>query len=294
MTATHAAAPPVPLDLRRQDATSQLDRVEAALGVVLNREAMVVKRRSIGLPTTRGTWVRVEARPYARIRAEQQSWDGTEAAALMDGVSKPSWLAAASWNDTDQQLMWRADETSLVAAPPVRSAGLITEVPQLENSWWTTLASSLEALASHATTRIATPDTLPITQARITKSIESVFPGRIDSRISTWTTAHADLNWANLTAPTCVILDWEDWGRAPRGLDAANLWFNSLSLPDLADMVAGHLEADLTSRDGALCALFLCCQHIEHDPDVNDGLTPAARHAAENLLVALEAFGTDQ
>lgn len=288
MTTTAGAARPVPPDLRRRDNTRETARVEAALGVSLDHSSAITKRRSIGMPSSRGTWVRIEARPYDRIQNEQQSWNGTEAAALLDGVAKPHWLAATSWSDPEHRLMWRADETTLITAPPVRPTGPLTQAPDLDADWWATLALSLAALAEHVTTRIATPDTLPITQRRISETINAVHPGGIETQVNMWTTAHGDLNWANLTgAPTCIILDWEDWGTAPRGLDTANLWFNSLSVPELADQVAVHLREDLESAEGRVCALFLCCQHLRHDPAGEDKLTSAVRKAADELLGAI-------
>ena len=116
-------------------------------------------------------------------------------------------------------------------------------------------------------------------------SIETVFPGRVDTQVLTWTTAHADLNWANLTAPTCMVLDWEDWG-APRRLDAATLWFSSLILPGLADRIATTLRADLESREGMLSALLVHCQLIASDPVGTGRFGAAARNAARDVLEA--------
>ncbi len=44
----------------------------------------------------------------------------------------------------------------------------------------------------------------------------------------TFSTAHGDLHWANLTGPTLTLVDWEGWGSAPVGYDAANLCLRSL------------------------------------------------------------------
>ncbi|MGW1503353.1 hypothetical protein ACWCQW_33215 [Streptomyces mirabilis] len=49
--------------------------------------------------------------------------------------------------------------------------------------------------------------------------------------VSCWTTAHADVHGANLTEPL-RLLDWEGWGRAPEGFDAATLYAYSLRQPD--------------------------------------------------------------
>ena len=105
-------------------------------------------------------------------------------------------------------------------------AGPLRVAPELTDGWWATLDGSLTALAEHATTRVATPDTVAITQEHLTGALTTAFPelSVADATVEEWCTAHADLNWANLTAPHCWLLDWEDWGRAPRGLDADELW----------------------------------------------------------------------
>ena len=50
----------------------------------------------------------------------------------------------------------------------------------------------------------------------------------------TWTTAHNDLHWGNVTGPELCILDWESWGRAPAGYDASTLLCTSLRHPPTA------------------------------------------------------------
>lgn len=82
---------------------------------------------------------------------------------------------------------------------------------------------SLGALAAHSTIRVATPHTVPVCQQRVTATIERVFASRVETTVTEWAVAHADLAWANVTAPECWLLDWEDWGMAPRGWDTATL-----------------------------------------------------------------------
>ena len=280
-----SAARPAPaqhvLDLRRTSVEDVLDRVEGALHTTLQREGTVRKRRSIGARTDRGTWVRIEARRHEKIDGE--GWNGTECAALLEGIAKPDWYAAVSWRDAERALMWRADETSLVTAAPVKPGGVLTIEPTLSEDWWASLDASLTALSAVSTTRVSTPDTEPMTQHRLTETIERVFPRRTDTQVDEWTTAHADLNWANLTAPQCFLLDWEDWGRAPRGLDAANLWVNSLAVPALARRVREQRSADLASRSGRLAALFYCAQ-IVVAADESDPLFAPAQREANSLL----------
>jgi hypothetical protein len=179
--------------------------------------------------------------------------------------------------------VWRADETDYIADHPIGTARNAAKLP---DSWWAELDASLDALARHDATRLATPDCEPITQQRITSMIEKVFPGRIDSTIEEWTTAHADLNWANLTGPTFTILDFEDWGRAPRGLDAATLWRSSLTVSDVAERVLRHRLLDLECRTGRIMMLYYCAEIISW-ADVSEPLFVPSKAEAEKLLDGL-------
>lgn len=44
--------------------------------------------------------------------------------------------------------MWRADETDLVTAAPIKPGGILATDPRLPAAWWSTLESSLDALAA--------------------------------------------------------------------------------------------------------------------------------------------------
>jgi hypothetical protein len=197
----------VPPDLRVDQFLDVVSRVQAAFEVRLDVASVVRKRRSIGFRTTKDTWVRIEVRALDRI--DGQGWNGVECAEVLAGVSKPAWLQGVAWIDHDEGLAWRADETELVADPPVKPGGVLTTRPELSDAWWETLNRSLDALASQSTSRQATPGMRPLTQERVTSTIEAVFRN-IDTTIDEWTTAHGDFAWANVTAPNCSILDWED------------------------------------------------------------------------------------
>jgi hypothetical protein len=213
------------------------------------------KRRTIGFRSDRDTWVRIEARPVDKITG--QGWNGIECSALLDGVARPEWFQSVSWRDGDWG--WRADETELITASPIHATGILTVEPDLSERWWATLTSSLSALARHTTTRVATPGMQPITQQRVISTIHAVFPG-IDTTVGEWCTAHGDLAWVNLTGPVCVLLDWEDWGTAPRGWDAAMLWLYSLPVPALADRVYAELRTELDTPSGLLSQLAHCAE----------------------------------
>jgi hypothetical protein len=275
----------LPPDLRVQLPTDVLDRVEHDLGARLDRDALVRKRRSVGTTTDRATWVRIEIR--TTDRAHGQGFDGLQAAGALTGIAKPAWHASCAWDDPAHGWMWRADEIDLVTARPIKPGGTLAAAPDLSDTWWSTLNASLDAISAAETDRIATLHCVPMTQARLTDAVVTVFGNLIDTTVTEWAAAHADLSWANLTAPECWLLDWEDWGLAPRGLDAAMLWSNSLAVPQLATRIQQERRADLESTTGLLVQLFFCAEVLAVPPEHAGPLTEPARREADRLLVSL-------
>ncbi|WP_329066433.1 hypothetical protein [Streptomyces sp. NBC_01429] len=273
------------VDLRKEPVEAVLNRVERSLEVRLDRKPLVRKRRSLGARTNRGTWVRIERRGLDRIGV--QGGDGTASAEALLGIAKPAWLAGVAWRDESEPVVWRADETDLLPGATVGNA-VVTEAPQLSEWWWAAMNASLDALAAQHTNRIATPDTETLTPELVTGTIHRVFPG-IDTTVGEWRPAHADFNWANVTAPVFCVFDWEDWGMAPRGLDAANLWGASLAVPALAGRVRGERHDDLESRDGKLMTLFIAAKILGPHADPDDPRPGAARQTAERVARELQA-----
>ena len=268
-------------DLRKHPHDDVVTRVQAALQTGFDITSRVLKRRSVGFRTERDTWVRIEIRDLAR--SDGQGW-GVEAASVLQDVAMPAWHQGISWLDHGRVVVWRADETDLIVDRPVKPGGVLTIEPELSESWWTTFNDSLTALSSHTTVRTATPHLQPITQARFSSTIKKVFPA-VDTTITEWTAAHADLAWANLTAPNCHLLDWEDWGMAPRGWDASTLWSASLAVPTLANRVLKERQVDLDNRTGELVQLYHCAELLGAPAGYVEAalLEPAQRHGAELL-----------
>ncbi|MFE3138974.1 hypothetical protein [Streptomyces scopuliridis] len=272
------------VDLRVQPVDEVLDHVERSLQVRLLPDTVVRKRRSVGARTIRDTWVRIERRSLDKI--PYQGWNGTESAARLEGVAQPEWHGCVVWRSTDEPTMWRADETGLLPGAPVGSA-ILSEAPDLADDWWETLNASLDALAAQGTGRIATPDTVTLTQALVTDSIRSVFSGNFDTTVERWVPAHADMNWANMTAPTFSLFDWKDWGNAPLGLDSSSLWASSLAVPALADRVRRERRSDFESRDGKLMTLFVCSKILGPYAHPEDPRLEPARHMTEQVIKEL-------
>ncbi|MGH3673741.1 MAG: hypothetical protein ACRDSH_24440, partial [Pseudonocardiaceae bacterium] len=206
---------------------------------------------SAGHRTDRGTWVRVDSRSLSRIQS--QSWVGAEAASVIPDVPKPAWFQSATWTDADRGRVWRTEEMELITEPVVAEHGtmLIAE-PNLPRHWWTELRSALSTLAEYRTFRVSGRQEL------ITRRVNQIFPDAVDTTITEWTTSHGDLHWANLTAPTLYLLDWGDWGLAPRGNDAACLGASALTIPEIAARVHTEFHDDLDSRAGKIARLWVC------------------------------------
>ncbi|MDB1086454.1 hypothetical protein PJ985_02575 [Streptomyces sp. ACA25] len=268
-----------PVDLRVEPVDGILDETERALQTRLDRETLLRKRRSLGVRTDRGSWVRIERRPFDRVGG--QGWNGTECAALLEGVTMPRWHRGVAWRDPDAAVMWRVDETDLLPGAPVGGSVLAAD-PQLPDEWWRALNASLDALAAQRTTRVATPDTVMIAENGVAAAVRRFLPEGLDTALGRWRPAHADLNWANVTGPEFCLFDWEDWGMAPRGLDAASLWGNSLAVPALAERVRRERRHELESRDGKLMTLFVCAKILAPDAHPEDPrLAPARAMAAQ-------------
>ena len=268
-------------DVRRQDQQVLCGMAEQALNVALDRGRVVVKRRSLGAPSQRGTWVRLSVCTAASAARR----GGLEATvAFPEVVAAPRWLQGRAWREGE--LLWRVEETEQVTTPVIQSGGVLTSDPDLSSGWWQRLHASLQELATVDIARVATPHTHPVSQRRITEMLAPSAP-EVDATVTEWTVAHADLSWVNLTAPECWILDWEDAGQAPRGWDAATLWAASLAVPSLAGQVQQIFAADLDSRTGMVCQLFQVAELLQAGPDYAGDLFAPAQAARERLISEL-------
>jgi hypothetical protein len=186
-----------------------------------------------------------------------------------------------TWVDPDREQVWRADELEFIVSPSVQAAGGLEAASSLPDTWWQGLRDSLAALGEHETERIG------MSQAHLTKRITQVFPD-VDTTVDEWRTAHTDLQWSNVTLDG-HILDWEDWGLAPRGHDAATLWQASLPEPALADRVEREFATDLHTRSGRLALLLRCANaiRIAKSRGTSTPLLEPAKAAAEKLLSEL-------
>ena len=274
-------------DLSTVEIGDVLRRVEQRLGRCVFRDGAHYSRvnGTVGLRTEAATWVRLGWRRPTHL--DLPSWSGTEeAAALVHGVPKPEWFAAATWFDSGRGVVWKAEETSLAPAGAVSGTAEITRDPELPERWWSDLGGALAALAAHDTDRVA------LGREHLTRRVHEVYGTGVDTRVpdDEWACAHGDLGYANLTGPELVLLDWESWGMAPVGWDAACLWSASLAIPEVADRVVEEFRDHLATRSGILCRLLLCANVARASKRAGNDLPLAELMAttADTLLAELD------
>jgi hypothetical protein len=178
-------------------------------------------------------------------------------------------------------LVWRADELDLITQPPVIPAGTLTIDPGLSDGWWGELVRALDAVV---TTTVALPGR-SVDQQRFSDRITALFGAEVDTTVTEWGALHGDMGFANLTAPQLYLLDWEEFGDGPVGLDHARLWADSLAAPDVARRCAIEFAPYLDSRQGLLCRAYSLVPLLKL-PD-GEPLRAPAEHAAHEVAEAL-------
>lgn len=219
-------------------------------------------------------WLRLASATYDW--ADQPDWTGNAAAdgpAFAD-VPKPRILKTLDW--TDGHRIARADLMTYVAEPAV-TRGLVLDHPvTLPDAWWQDLRTGLTPLRDITDTDRVTIDNQTLHPGLLTLFGVTVDLGRID-----WSVAHGDLHFGNLTAPDLTILDWEHWGWAPAGYDAAVLACSAILHADVARRVHTEFADQLNTYTGAVAQLAAAAKYLNLADlgDHSEAATPIRRHA---------------
>ncbi|MFF5623852.1 hypothetical protein ACFY5A_00715 [Microbacterium sp. NPDC012755] len=230
---------------------SALERELGALGAEASGVPVFGWRdRSLGAAVSRGgdaLWLRLV---WSRTEWARGSWwTGNQDAGAISGVRKPRVLEVRE--QTDGPLTVRAELMTLVPGHPAQSTPELRAAPSLDEAWWNALAGGLDALSVAPTARRAVdPD-------GIRRRIAVFFGLDVDTDVGDWRAAHGDLHWNNLHAEPFAMVDWEAWGLAPRGYDAAFLLCHSLAEPDIVAQITRRFADDLDSDDGVVSQLYV-------------------------------------
>ncbi|MGH8904557.1 MAG: aminoglycoside phosphotransferase [Egibacteraceae bacterium] len=232
----------------------RLTRAADLVRVILDSEPVYGWRdRTVGARarTENGlAWLRVLT--AAPERAHGKIWDGTATAEAVQGVAKPTLTRAVEWDEDNVRI--RADLTTFIADQPCSPTPELRQPLDLPGRWWRSLRASLDAVAATPTDRVT------VRQDLVARRVTTLVGYRVDPTVRSWATAHGDLHWANLTQPTCCLLDWEGWGLAPVGFDAAMLYGYTLLQPELAEHVYDVFRDILDTPEGVLAQLFVIAE----------------------------------
>lgn len=172
----------------------------------------------------------------------------------ISGVPKPHVKEWTQWDDSGRRL--RGEVSTFVPAAPLSAGMVLTYEAALSEPWMRTLRAALDALAAHP---------LPphgVDPDDVNHGLAAYFGLTVDFATVEWTTAHSDLHWGNLTGPELFILDWETWGRAPAGYDAATLYCASLLQPTTARRIHRTFADVLETHSGRVATLAVAVRFL--------------------------------
>lgn len=252
-----------------------LARAAGALGVtIVGRPLFGWLDRSISAAVREGDterWLRVVSEDRKWIHLD--FWTGNQDANAITGVPKPVVVGSVEWDDHRRQ---RAELMTRLPGEPCSSTDVLRDDTPPPRSWWSQLRQALGALSRTSTSRVN------VDQDKVTQRVHAAIGEHVDLTVEHWQTVHGDLHWANLFQPRLGIADWEHWGRAPAGIDAATLYCYSLLAPATARVVHEVFADTLDSPSGRTAQLYVIARLLhrvrlgEH-PDLAEPLTDRAR-----------------
>jgi hypothetical protein len=210
----------------------------------------------VGVRTGGGDgWLRIAS--AAADWASEPDWTGN---ATADGpafarIPKPRILRSLEW--VDGHRIARADLMTYVAAPVVAD-GLVLEHPiALADAWWRDLRTGIAPLRD-----VTRTDRVTVNDHTLRHGLPTLFGVTVDLDRLEWSVAHGDLHFGNLTAPDLCILDWEHWGWAPAGYDAAVLACSAVLQPAVTARVRTTFADQLGGYTGAVAQLAAAAKYL--------------------------------
>lgn len=231
---------------RMQAAHAYARRIFRADLVAGGTEAWGWQGRSLGMPVTTSeglAWLRIGSGPTDQII--ETFWNGAVDAEwqLPSAIPRPRLLRWHEWSDRG----WahRGELYEHADSDPVAPHATISVAPKLPATWWSAVRTSLGGITTVKTTRLTVePGFLAWAMPHYLGASFGDYSGL------PWTTAHGDFHFANLCAPRLHVLDWEGWGLAPPGYDAAMLHSYSLLVPETAAQIHQELSHLLNGPHG--------------------------------------------
>jgi hypothetical protein len=228
--------------------------------------------RSISAPVTATDgerWLRVVSQEPEWATGDH--WTGARDANTINGTRKPVVLDVYEWSEGRHQ---RAEVMTRMPGQPCSLTDVLRAQVDLSPAWWADLRDAIENLAATPTKRINAD------QDKVTARIHERFGDTVDTTVTEWATAHGDLHWSNLFGPGFGLVDWEFWGTAPGGTDAATLHSYSLLIPTVAQQVHDLFADTLDTPTGRTAQLYVAARLLRRidDGDYLDLAEPLNHH----------------
>lgn len=208
-------------------------------------------------------WLRIACAPTGQI--SPTFWDGSLEAekAIPRSVPRPRLRDSHDW--THDPWQYRAELYDRVDAHPAATSPTLVAEPDLPSTWWAAIRTALNDIAMITTHRFT------VRQRYLDRAMPQFLGTPLDTTTSSWSTAHGDFHYANICAPALHILDWEGWGLAPTGYDAAVLHSHSLLVPPVASRIRNELAHLLDTPTGRFAELVAITQLL-HSTTRGDNL----------------------
>ncbi|RZS43352.1 hypothetical protein EV193_102331 [Herbihabitans rhizosphaerae] len=233
--------------------------------------------RSISVAVRKGgadRWLRVVSEDPKWVHLD--FWKGNRDSNNIIDIPKPIVLASFEWDEHRRQ---RAELMTRLPGRPCSSTDVLrTDIP-LSSQWWSQLRRALSVLSRTPTGRVN------VDQNKVDQRVHAAFGEHVNIKVEQWETAHGDLHWGNLFRPRLGIVDWEHWGRAPAGTDAATLYCYSLLAPSTARALHDVFADVLDSPAGQVAQLYVIARlsHRARRGEHPDLVEPLANHARSLL-----------
>jgi len=216
--------------------------------------------RTLGRPVSAehgACWLRLASSPADEIVTT--FWDGAVEAQrqLPRSLPRPRLVGCHDW--TAGRWAYRAELYDLVSGRVLAPSAILTTAADLPASWWAALREALDAIAAVPTDRLTIHRSY-LSRVMLRHLGAQAFGSEVTAP---WTTAHGDLHFANLVGPDLHLLDWEGWGSAPAGYDAATLHGYSLLVPATAARVRHELAHILDTPAGHYAELAVISEILD-------------------------------
>jgi hypothetical protein len=180
----------------------------------------------------------------------------------------PKILRETEWQGDG--VSWHAFQFTRAPSPSIQSTPWISApMPDLGDRWIADLSRALAAVSAAPLSRWV------IHPGLVARVIAQRFGRKAPYDIDEWRSAHGDLNWGNLTAPELSLLDWEQWGAAPRGFDAATLLSLSIGEAALYRRLERAFAGELATPSGKVARLFTLARRLNR---IEAGLQDPREH----------------